>query len=122
MTTDVATWTPKPWGGELLLRRTDTYVVKVLHLHAGCRTSLQYHRVKRETMHLGSGRAFLELHRDGFVEEDSLAMPVEILPGTVHRLVALEECEVVEVSTTELDDVVRVADDYGRVDVTCAVP
>lgn len=117
MDSDVATWSPKPWGGELPLRRTDRYVVKVLHLNAGCRTSLQYHRVKRETMHPGSGRVVLELHRDGCVGAESLTVPVEILPRTVHRLVALQDCEVVEMSTTELDDVVRVADDCGRASV-----
>ncbi len=114
MDTDTSCWTPKPWGGETLLRCTDTYAVKVLHLHVGCRTSLQYHRVKRETMHPASGKVVLEIHRNGHVEAEPLLSPVEVLPGTIHRLVAIEDCEVVEVSTPELDDVVRVSDDYGR--------
>lgn len=109
-------WTQKPWGGEWLLRRTDTYAVKVLHLRQGCRTSLQYHRVKRETLMPGSGEVRLELHRDGEVEMKPLLGPRELLPGTIHRLVAATDADVVEVSGVELDDVVRLEDDYGRVE------
>ena len=116
MVGDVPQWTEKPWGGEWLLRCTETYAVKTLHLRSGCRTSLQYHRVKRETLLPGSGDAVLEIHRDGEVEERPLSVPVELPPGTVHRIVAACDCDVVEVSTTELDDVVRLEDDYGRVD------
>jgi len=116
MTSPEPQFTPTPWGGETLLRHTDEYVVKILHLNAGCRTSLQYHRVKRETMIPGSGRAILEIHRNGEVEEHVLVGPQEVLPGTVHRLVASNDAEVVEVSSPELGDVVRVADDYGRAD------
>ncbi len=105
----------KPWGCELLLRRTGAYVVKVLCVRAGCRLSLQYHRVKRETLLLGSGRVVLEIHRNGHVTEYSLLEPVRVAQGTVHRLVAIEDSEVVEVSSTELDDVVRLEDDYDRV-------
>jgi mannose-6-phosphate isomerase len=113
---DVTTpgWTPKPWGGETLLRKTDTYVVKILHLRSGCRTSLQYHRVKRETLLPGSGNAILEIHTKDHVQEHALVEAVELAPGTVHRLSAIRDAEVVEVSSTELDDVVRLEDDYGR--------
>lgn len=114
MAEHVPGWTPKPWGGETLLRCTESYAVKVLHLRAGCRTSLQYHRVKRETLHPGCGSVVLELHVNDRVDANPLNRPVELAPGTVHRLVALNDCEVVEVSTTELDDVVRLEDDYGR--------
>jgi mannose-6-phosphate isomerase len=116
MTSPEPKFTPTPWGGETLLRHTDKYVVKILHLNAGCRTSLQYHRVKHETMIPGSGSAMLEIHRNGEVEEHVLVEPQEVLPGTVHRLVASDDAEVVEVSSPELGDVVRVADDYGRAD------
>lgn len=108
----------KPWGCEILLHQTADYVVKVLSVHKGCRLSLQYHEVKRESMVLGSGDALLEIHRDGLVFEHSLDRPVEILPGTVHRLVALDDSQILEVSTPELDDVVRLQDDYGRTDLT----
>ena len=106
--------TEKPWGRELLLRSTDTYVVKVLCVRAGCRLSLQYHTLKRETLLLGSGNALLEIHLGGEVIQHSLDEAVDVAPGTAHRLVALEDSEIVEVSTTELDDVVRLEDDYGR--------
>jgi len=106
--------TEKPWGRELLLWSTDTYVVKILCVRAGCRLSLQYHRAKRETLLLGSGRALLEIHLGDEVIQHSLDEAVDVAPGTAHRLVALEDSEIVEVSTTELDDVVRLEDDYGR--------
>ncbi len=109
-------FTPKPWGGELLLSRNDVYVVKVLHLNAGCRTSLQYHRVKHETMIPGSGNVILETHLDGVVETRALMHAHEVLPGTVHRLITVEGAEIIEISSPELDDVVRLEDDYGRAD------
>ncbi len=108
--------TEKPWGSEVLLRLTDDYAVKVLRLRAGCRLSLQYHRVKRETLLLGSGQALLETHHHGHITGHTMEQPVEVPPGTVHRVVAIEDSEIVEVSSTELDDVVRLEDDYGRAD------
>jgi mannose-6-phosphate isomerase-like protein (cupin superfamily) len=116
--TEVRLVVDKPWGRELILRQTADYVVKVLSVRKGCRLSLQYHEVKRESMVLGSGDAVLEIHRDGLVFEHSLEKPVEILPGTVHRLVALEDSQILEVSTPELSDVVRLEDDYGRLNLT----
>ncbi len=106
----------KPWGSELLLRLTESYAVKVLRMRAGCRLSLQYHLVKHETLQLASGRAILETHADGQVLRHTMEQPVAVLPGTVHRVTALEDCEILELSSTELDDVVRLEDDYGRVD------
>jgi len=106
--------TEKPWGSEVLLRLTEEYAVKVLRLRAGCRLSLQYHRVKRETLLLGSGRAILETHHHGHIATHTMEQPVEVLPGTVHRVIAIEDSEIVEVSSIELDDVVRLEDDYGR--------
>ena len=116
MTDSGPVWTPKPWGGEWLLRLTDTYAVKILHIRQGCRTSLQYHRIKCETLFPGSGNVVLEIHRDGEVKGQALCEAIELLPGTVHRLTAASDSDVVEVSSTELDDVVRLDDDYGRVD------
>ncbi len=106
--------TEKPWGSEVLLRLTDAYAVKVLRLRAGCRLSLQYHRIKRETLLLGSGQAILETHHHGHIARHTMELPVEVPPGTVHRVVAVVDSEIVEVSSTELDDVVRLEDDYGR--------
>ena len=105
----------KPWGREIILRQTADYVVKTLCVRAGCRLSLQYHRVKSESMQIRSGHATLQIHRNGIVTEHNLEQSVEVEPGTVHRLVALDDCEVIEVSTPELDDIVRLEDDYRRV-------
>ena len=111
---DSSTCIVKPWGHELVLRNTGTYVVKVLHINAGCRLSLQYHRFKHETLILGSGSVFVEVRTDGVVTMDPLLSPIVLPPLTIHRVVAIEESDVVEVSSCELDDVVRLADDYGR--------
>ncbi len=108
-------WTPKPWGGEWLMRKTDSYALKILHLRQGCRTSLQYHQVKHETLLPGSGEVVLEIHREGEVLQQPLREAVELPAGTIHRLAALVDSDVVEVSSIELDDVVRLEDDYGRV-------
>jgi len=82
--------------------------------------SLQYHRVKRETLQLASGRAILETHADGQITRHTMEQPVGVPPGTVHRVTAIDDCEIVELSSTELDDVVRLEDDYGRVDAAVA--
>jgi mannose-6-phosphate isomerase len=108
----------KPWGWELVWAETDTYVGKLLFVRAGEALSLQYHEVKDESWLVREGRAVLEL---GAVGEESLEA-VEIAegdafrfrPGTVHRVTALEDTLVVEVSTPHLDDVVRLDDRYGR--------
>ncbi|MEX2236665.1 MAG: cupin [Dehalococcoidia bacterium] len=107
----------KPWGHELIYAETEQYVGKIIFIRKGCRLSLQYHEQKDETMTLLSGVA--ELHV-GPSKDDlravllSQAESVRLRPGVVHRLVALEDCEVLEVSTPELLDVVRLSDDYGR--------
>lgn len=107
----------KPWGYELIWARTDRYVGKILHIERGEALSLQYHRVKDETLYVLSGTLALEvgdtddgLERLQLGPGDSIHLP----PGRRHRLTALETCEVLEASTTELDDVVRLADRYGR--------
>ena len=109
----------KPWGHELWWARTDRYVGKILHVNKGESLSLQYHNVKDETIMLQSGRLLFETRPTG---EEGELRKVEmrpgdvfhITPGTLHRMTALEECDIVEVSTPELDDVVRLEDRYGR--------
>lgn len=107
----------KPWGYELHYALTDRYCGKILFVRAGAALSLQYHEVKDETLYLKDGAADvligptaddLELVRA--VPGDSFHIP----PGTVHRLRAVEDSLFLEVSTPELDDVVRLADEYGR--------
>lgn len=106
----------KPWGYELHWAKTERYVGKLLHIKKGEALSLQYHRQKEETMFVQAGRLLLELRRDGAVERREI-LPgdcVHLPPTTVHRLTAVEDSDVFEVSTPELDDVVRLEDRYGR--------
>jgi len=107
----------KPWGYELHWAKTDRYVGKVIHVNAGHALSLQYHERKEETILLWSGRLLFEMHRDGRPVSWELAPGerVHVTPGTVHRMTAIEDCDIFEVSTPELDDVVRLEDRYGRV-------
>lgn len=106
----------KPWGYELIWARTDRYVGKVLHVNAGHRLSLQYHRQKDETIHLWSGRLKLVVDEgSGLVEREvEPGESYRIRPGVKHRMIALTDCEILEASTPELDDVVRLEDAYGR--------
>ncbi|MGE0550062.1 MAG: cupin [Kofleriaceae bacterium] len=110
---------PKPWGNELIWARTDRYVGKILHIRAGEALSLQYHRVKDETIMVLSGRMQLIHFVDGEEPTSRELLPREpfhIAPGLRHRMIAIEDTDVLEVSTPELDDVVRLEDRYGRVD------
>ena len=107
----------KPWGWELVWAETDDYVGKLLFVRAGQALSLQYHEVKDESWLVREGRATLELGEVGGELEtieitagDALHYP----PGTVHRVRALEDTLILEVSTPHLDDVVRLEDLYGR--------
>lgn len=102
----------KPWGYELVWAQTDRYVGKMLHIVAGESLSLQYHERKEETILLQSGRMQLTLGDD--VIELAPGDRAHIKPGMVHRMTALATCDVIEVSTPELDDVVRLEDRYGR--------
>ena len=102
----------KPWGYELWWTVTDQYVGKVIHVNQGNSLSLQYHKVKHESMYVISGQA--ELVINGEVKRMEPGNATEIPPLTQHRLTALTDVEVVEVSTPELDDVVRLEDRYGR--------
>jgi mannose-6-phosphate isomerase-like protein (cupin superfamily) len=113
----VSEFVDKPWGHELIWAHTDRYVGKILHVRAGEALSLQYHRVKDETIMLLSGRMKLVYFADGEPprEVELVARePFHITPGLRHRMVALEDTEIVEVSTPELADVVRLEDRYGR--------
>jgi mannose-6-phosphate isomerase len=109
----------KPWGYELWWARTDRYVGKILHLRKGESLSLQYHNVKDETILLQSGRLLFETRPAG--EQGELRRiemkpgdVFHITPGTLHRMTGLEDCDILEVSTPELEDVVRLEDRYGR--------
>ncbi len=104
--------TQKPWGHERILTKTNSYVVKEIFVKAGHRLSEQYHKKKTETMFLVSGNCLIHMGKNSF-NPPKLA-PVHIPPKTIHRLEAIGDCLVVEVSSTELDDVVRLEDDYNR--------
>jgi mannose-6-phosphate isomerase-like protein (cupin superfamily) len=106
----------KPWGYELHWAKTDRYVGKILHINAGHALSLQYHNRKEETVLLWSGRLRFEIGRSGGLQtlEMKPGERVHVPPGTVHRMTALEDCDIFEVSTPEIDDVVRLEDRYGR--------
>lgn len=107
----------KPWGFEMIWAKTDRYVGKILHIRAGEALSLQYHRVKDETIMVLTGRLLLEFFVDGEPKQLRHLAPREpfrITPGLRHRMIAFEDVDVLEVSTPELDDVVRLEDRYGR--------
>jgi mannose-6-phosphate isomerase-like protein (cupin superfamily) len=110
---------PKPWGEERWLAHTDRYAGKILILKKGHRLSLQYHEKKHEVQFVDSGRIRYTLgsvDRPGEVEEIIVeaGSTVTLPPGAIHRMEALEDSRLFEVSTPELEDVVRLEDDYGR--------
>ena len=107
----------KPWGHELIWAKTKDYVGKILHVKKGQRLSLQYHRIKEETMFVAKGRMILVFESDaGMLEEITMeAGEAHHIPtGKKHRVIALEDTDIFEVSTPHLDDVVRIEDTYGR--------
>lgn len=107
----------KPWGEERIFAETSRYAGKILTIHAGQSLSYQYHNIKEETIHVLEGRLGLEVEHEGLRRTLSL-VPGEtfhIVPSMRHRMFAADEdCLLVEVSTPELDDVVRLEDRYGR--------
>jgi mannose-6-phosphate isomerase len=108
---------PKPWGHELIWAKTERYVGKILHIRAGESLSLQYHLVKDETVMVLTGRMQFVYFADGEEprsRELSPGEPFHVTPGLRHRMIAIEDTDVLEVSTPELDDVVRLEDRYGR--------
>jgi mannose-6-phosphate isomerase len=96
---DVPYRVEKPWGYELVWARTERYVGKILHIEPGHVLSLQYHNRKDETIHVLRGEIILRVH---------------ITPPTVHQMEAVRAADVLEASTPEIDDVVRLQDRYGR--------
>jgi mannose-6-phosphate isomerase-like protein (cupin superfamily) len=107
---------PKPWGHEIIWAHTDRYVGKVLHINAGHALSVQYHERKDETVYLLSGELIYGVKLDGEMRDMKLKMgeAFRITPGTVHYMEAVTDCDVLEASTPDLDDVVRLSDRYGR--------
>ena len=106
----------KPWGYELIFAKTARYVGKILHINQGQTLSLQYHNVKEETLFVVRGELKLTIESDG----DRRVLPLRegesfhIPPRLIHRMEAVVDTDVAEVSTPELDDVVRLEDRYGR--------
>jgi len=108
----------KPWGWELIWAETEEYVGKILFVAAGHSLSLQFHNEKDESWYVESGRAEVQLGEPGTAvlnaEVVSTGACFRFRPGTVHRVTALEDTTILEVSTPHLDDVVRLEDAYGR--------
>jgi quercetin dioxygenase-like cupin family protein len=105
----------KPWGYELHWAKTERYVGKLIHVNAGHALSLQYHNLKDETIYLHSGKLLFEIEVAGQLQ----MLPgerIHVTPKTVHRMTAIEDSDIFEVSTPELHDVVRLEDRYGRED------
>jgi mannose-6-phosphate isomerase len=108
----------KPWGYELVWAHTERYVAKILFVKAGESLSLQYHRKKEETMFFEEGVCLVETGADEDhleTQEFNPGNTLHLPPGKLHRLTARTDCRIFEVSTPELDDVVRLKDEYGRV-------
>ena len=108
---------PKPWGEELIWALTDRYCGKVITIETGRRLSLQYHEQKDEAIFVTAGRLRLILENDRGEDEVRELGPgdsAHVAVGRRHRYEAIERVELIEVSTPELDDVIRVEDDFGR--------
>jgi mannose-6-phosphate isomerase len=108
---------PKPWGREVWIAQTDKYAMKIIEIKKGTRSSLQYHVKKHEHIYVDSGVMQVEWENDQGEMEILILKPGEVIenkPGRKHRMTAVEDVRLLEVSTPELDDVVRLADDYRR--------
>ena len=108
----------KPWGYELIFAKTKDYVGKILHITKGHQLSLQYHREKEETIYVATGRMmFMFEEKPGQLSEIELKAGEahHVPPGKQHRMIALEDCDIFEVSTPQIHDVVRLQDSYGRI-------
>ena len=109
----------KPWGYELIWADTQSYVGKILHVAAGEALSLQYHEIKDETLFLLTGRLLLQAGPSLAELKDHEMIAGQcfrIRAETIHRMVATVDCDILEVSTPHLDDVVRLEDRYGRIE------
>jgi mannose-6-phosphate isomerase-like protein (cupin superfamily) len=107
----------KPWGHELIWAHADRYVGKLLIIETGKRLSFQYHEAKDEWIHVLDGRLLLTLENDAGVVEDrelGAGEGARVPIGRKHRYTAIERATLIEVSTPELDDVIRLSDDFGR--------
>ena len=118
---------PKPWGHETIWAETPDYVGKILHIKAGQSLSVQFHNRKDETVYLLAGELVYRVQegdaRDGGAAARGESMQdvklkrgeaFRISPGTVHQMEAITDCDILEVSTNHLDDIVRLRDRYGR--------
>ena len=110
----------KPWGWELIWALTDDYCGKILFVEAGHSLSLQFHRVKDEAWLIHSGRAKIEMGNPGDKTPNTEVVgpgaAFRMRPGTIHRVTAVEDTTIIEVSTPHLEDVVRLEDNYGRIE------
>jgi len=106
----------KPWGHELIWARTDRYVGKILHIEPGHVLSLQYHNQKDESIYVLAGEIILRLQRDGKLTERRVGQgqSFHIEPKLIHQFEAVVSTDLLEASTAEIDDVVRIKDRYGR--------
>lgn len=107
----------KPWGQELWVAHTNKYALKIIELKLGTRSSLQYHVRKHEHIYVDKGLLRLERENGQGVMETLDLKPGDVIenkPGRKHRVTAIENTRLIEVSTPELEDVVRVEDDYNR--------
>ena len=107
----------KPWGREIWVAHTDKYAFKIIEIRKGTRSSLQYHVRKHEHIYVDSGVLGMEWENEsGEIEMRTLRAGevIENRPGRKHRAIAIEDVRLLEVSTPELDDVVRIQDDYQR--------
>jgi len=103
----------KPWGYEDIFIQTKNYVGKRIHINKGCRLSLQYHKIKEETLYIINGKADIQWNDLNLIR--TVGDVIHIPPEFTHRIRAVTDVDIIEISTTELDDVVRLEDDYGRV-------
>jgi len=107
----------KPWGQEIWVAHTDRYAFKIIDIKKGTRSSLQYHEKKHEHIYVEQGILQMEWENDAGQMETRTLRPGEVIenkPGRKHRAEAVEDVRLLEVSTPELDDVVRLEDDYSR--------
>lgn len=107
----------KPWGKEVWFADQPEYAGKILHIKKGHRYSLQYHEHKKETQYILKGTCKFTVGTSENNLEELILNPgekLDILPGTIHRAEGITDVEILEVSTSDLDDVIKLSDDYGR--------